>query len=779
MTKEIEEKVTGIYVHQLFFAEDSKYHIIRIELLTQIADFYPGDVLTITGNFNELTLNKTYEFHGEMIEHATYGHQFKAMMAMEVMPRERENIIHYLKSLKLKGIGERTIASLYDELGSNMLEIILNEDSQQLATLEINRWNSEKAQVLKEALLAQEQTQSYYYELITLGFSSHIIPQLFEHFGNSLQECIKENCYQILEIFDGITLKTLDEIVEAAFPEQLSKRLKYATIYYIKNICYQTGSTFVTKDELSKAIQADRLADSIEAMDLAIETLINEKKIYINQAGYALDYFYNTEKNIALKVNDLQSERGKYADYGEYINKYITLCEENFGIIYDNQQTSAIEQAFLQQLFLITGGPGTGKTTIIRAIIEIFRLLQKSEKIADAIIEQKIALLAPTGRAAQRLQDATGLSARTIHSFLGWDLHTNTYRNNEQNPISNITFVIVDEASMIDIWLFSAMLKALPNLQYLIIVGDADQLPSVSNGQAFLDLLSVEQVSHIALTKIFRQKENSTIIDVANQINLGKASDIYFNQSSDYSFIALTPNNLLIALEKICLNALKNGYELTEIQVLAPLYKGQVGIDLINKHLQKVFNPDTYEDYEHYHVANNVVFLPNDKVIQLKNMPDFDVYNGDIGQIVSIETGEKNTVDVCIDFNGTFVIYNREEMQQIKHGYCISIHKAQGSEFPVVIMPVFFQYGIMLYRQLLYTGASRAKKALVLLGVEQALLNGIQNDRKNLRQTMLTNFLSDETVAKFPDNLKEALSQGRIGEELSGITPWDFLERRV
>ncbi|MGL5041656.1 MAG: SF1B family DNA helicase RecD2 [Culicoidibacterales bacterium] len=770
-------QIEAEFIQQIFHSDESNYYIIRVKMLQSVENYAVGETLTVTGNFIDLAVNHQYCFSGNFTEHPKYGYQFQAVSMHEIMPKEKDNVVHYIKNLKIKGIGIKTIEQLYDHLGSNMLEQIATGDLEIFTDFSANRWNSEKAALLQMAIKGEQVVQTYFFELIKYGFPSHIVSQLHEHYREDLQIIVQTNCYQILDDFDGISIKVIDKIVEQHFPQQQIHRIGYAITYYIKKLCYQTGNSVITKEMIMAEMAKDSYGTTVnEDFSSALAKLITLKKVYEFDTGYALDFFYYTEKQVSLQLLLLKERNQQEHQYAHHIENYIGQCEERFGITYDEHQKAAMNQAFTDAVFLITGGPGTGKTTIIRAVLEIYMLLEKTKGLSDEQIENHIALLAPTGRAAQRMQDATHFSARTIHSFLGWDKHNNSYRYNDENPMSDIQFVIVDEASMIDIWLANALLKALPNLKHIIIVGDKNQLPSVSTGQFFSDSLASNTFSMLPLKKIFRQKENSTIIDVAAAINEGVVSDIYFQQSADYSFLELRPQQLLQALEKICLNATKKGYNVNQIQILAPLYKSQVGIDTINSHLQKFFNPDTYEADERFWQNEKVSFLPNDKIIQLKNMPELDVYNGDIGRIDSIEKITEKTYEIVIDFNGNYVIYTQEEMKLIRHAYCISVHKSQGSEFPIIIMPIFHQYSIMLYRQLLYTGASRAKHSLVILGQKQSLIEAIKNNHQNQRITLLKSFLTTEEFDNSdPETITEALNLGVIGEQLEGVEPYDFL----
>jgi len=775
MSEEI--NVRGTYEQMIFFAEDNNFSIIRIQLETPLAPFEIGDELIVTGHFQQLVAGTSYEFAGVLVDHVKYGNQFQAISALKTLPKEEENILRYLKNLKIKGIGAKTFSALYTFLGEDMLQRITEGTVAVFDGFSHPRWTEEKAQRLSEAIKAEQGTQAYFFTLIKMGFASHIVVSLQQTYGDELPQIIETDIYQLIDKFDGISLRMIDDIAQNFFIEQLPKRLYYAIIYHIKQHCYKTGSSVVTKDAIFAFFAQERAFTYAQTeIEATIDQLIKDKKLFFSAGVYALDFFYYTEQLISGRVRELGAETAAFSAHEPLIDQYIAECEYEFGITYAAPQLAAIKQALVHPLFLMSGGPGTGKTTIIRAILTIYQQLSKAHEtdLTDEKLADRIALLAPTGRAAQRMQETSGLSAKTIHRFLGWDLQTNSYRYNEDNPIKTVEFIIVDEASMLDMWVLSSLLKAVPHLKQLIFVGDADQLPSVGCGQCFSDLLQSDHIPHARLTHIFRQKEASTIIDVANSINAGRKTDLYFTQSTDYNFLPLDAHKLAAALTTITQNALNKGYDMYDIQVLAPLYKGTVGIDAINTHLQRVFNPDIYDDDERFVNHAGMTFLPNDKIIQLKNLPDFDVYNGDIGKISSITHYGKNEYEVEVSFNNNTLVYTKEEMKQVRLAYCISIHKSQGSEFKLIIMPIFSQYSIMLYRQLLYTGVSRAKKALIIIGNEQAFMQGIANNRADERKTLLRALLRED-AQDMPETLIEALERRIVGEALDGQSPWDFL----
>jgi len=409
----------------------------------------------------------------------------------------------------------------------------------------------------------------------------------------------------------------------------------------------------------------------------------------------------------------------------------IKQLEEFFEIRYNEEQFQAIKESYLRDFLIITGGPGTGKTTIMKGITELYR---QCNKLSYEKLQDKIALLAPTGRAAKRMSETTLLRASTIHRFLKWQKETNKFQVNEYNK-SRVELVIIDEASMIDTYLMASLLKGLSANCKIILVGDDHQLPSVGPGQLLHDLIASEKLTTVKLKELYRQGKDSNIITLAYDIRNGKVMRDVFNKEEDLTFISCTPDQVINHIKEISETYKDVSYK--DFQILAPMYKTYVGIDEINKQLQTIFNKKDKSKKEL--TIGEFTFREQDKVIQLTNMPEENVYNGDIGIIEQIITSPKK--EIHINFDGNVVKYTPSNFSNFRLAYSISIHKAQGSEFDIVIMPIVRNYNKMLYRKLVYTGVTRSKKKLYIIGDISALDIAVANTSVDIRRTTIKDFL--------------------------------------
>ena len=414
---------------------------------------------------------------------------------------------------------------------------------------------------------------------------------------------------------------------------------------------------------------------------------------------------------------------------------------------YATSQKEALETAINSKVMLLTGGPGTGKTTVIKGIVELYAEIHGLSLDYDDYNEDDypVVLAAPTGRASKRLQESTGLEAMTIHRLIGWNQETQP-EDILDNEI-NARLIIIDEMSMVDTWLFHQFLSAVPLDAQIVFVGDEDQLPSVGPGQVFKDLIDSKRIPRVNLTEVYRQQDGSSIVDLAHRMKVGEPIDIT-QRFHDRSFINCTSDQIPDVVDKVVKSAVSKGYNMSDIQVLAPMYKGNAGIKRLNQVLQSILNPKEKDSREIE--FGDVVFRKGDKVLQLVNRPNDNIFNGDIGVIVGIFWAKENALNkdvIVVDFEGNEITFTRQDLLELTHAYCTSIHKSQGSEFPIVIMPIVKQYFRMLQRPILYTGLTRAKQSLVLLGDPQAFDIGLKTkgqERLTQLNHLLKSYFGDE-----------------------------------
>jgi len=690
-------------------------------------DIYKGRTITFTGYFHELNENDIYIFYGSLVNHERYGEQFQVNAYERVMPLEKDSILEFLTSGLFKGIGEKKAKKIVDTLGKDTLNIILENPDNLLLIPGITSKNIE---VLHDKLVEYQASYKIIISLSELGFTTKDAMMIYKKYGSKAMEVVNDNIYKLIEDFMDLNFKKIDTIaLHQGISKNDSRRIQSGIIYVLSEVCNSLGHCYLFKDEifyyLSRALRTEITLDEfLESLDKLIVYL----KILKKDERYYLKEMLDAENRIVNRLKLLTKEKEVVND--NVLDEIKTL-EEYFSITYNNDQINAIKEAISQNFLIITGGPGTGKTTIIKAICEFFRL---KNNLSYEKLKEKLVLLAPTGRASKRMSEATLLSAQTIHRFLKWNKDTNTFAINEYHK-SDAEFVIIDEASMIDTILFDHLLKGLSYKTKIILVGDYHQLPSVSPGQVLRDLIESEKLPVVFLKELYRQKEDSNILSLAYNIQDGIINSDIFNKDPDLIHIDVDSNNLSLVLDEISREYLDMDYR--KFQVLAPMYKTLNGIDALNKHLQNIFNPKSKNKKEI--VLSDVIYREQDKVIQLSNMPDENVYNGDIGIIEKIENGNKKAI--YINFDGNLVKYTSSNFSKFKHGFAISIHKAQGSEFDVVLMPMVMEYKKMLYKKLVYTGVTRAKKKLIILGNLKALDIASKNNETDTRRTTIKELL--------------------------------------
>lgn len=692
-------------------------------------DVYVGRTITFTGYFHELNDLDTYLFYGNLVNHERYGEQFQVTSYERCKPEEKDAIVEFLTSGIFKGIGERKAKKIVDVLGKDTLNIILEHPDNLLLIPTITQKNVD---LLHTKLVEYESSYQTIIELGNMGFSTKDAMTIYNFYKQKTLDVINKNIYQLMEDILDMTFKKIDMVaIKMGILKNDTRRIQAGILYTIEELSNATGHCYFYKSELeSYTSRALSINLTNEELEQALEQLLLDLKIILKDDCYYLKNMYDAQTHIVRRFSLLHKQEDK--DYTK-IEELISELEDFFEIKYNNDQKEAIKNAYLKQFLIITGGPGTGKTTIIKAITELYRI---ANKISYEKLKEELALLAPTGRASKRMSETTNLPAQTIHRFLKWNKDTNTFAVNEKNK-SDVKFVIVDEASMIDTLLLDNLLKGLSYHTKIILVGDDHQLPSVGPGQVLRDLIESNKLNVCFLKELYRQGKDSNIISLAYDIKDQNIHEEIFNKDEDLTFIYCNSFDVKDKLKEICTTYQDMNDK--NFQVLAPMYKTLNGIDALNQTLQEVFNPKDKNKKEL--VVGEVVYREQDKVIQLTNMPEENVFNGDIGIIQKIETGTKKSIHV--DFDGNVVKYTPANFNKFKHGFAISIHKSQGSEFDIVIMPLVLGYNKMLYQKLVYTGVTRAKKKLYLIGEVEALSLAIKNTQTDIRRTTIKKLLQE------------------------------------
>lgn len=680
--------------------------------------------ITFTGYFSEINIDDILVLNGEFTRHNKYGDQFLANSYEVVLPEEKEGIVTFLSSDMFKGIGEAKAKKIYETLGDKTIDIIIHEPER---LNNIKGLTKKNIMVLQEKLLEYEDSIDTIIKLNEYGFSNKDSSSLYNKYKNKILEIIDVNVYDIVD--DEFNYKKIDLLaLKHGYSHMDKRRIKATILYVFDEVINTLGDTYLLYNEIYSYLNRAILSNvNFELFEECINELINEEKLVLDSDKYYIKKMYDAEKNITKRFVYLNNQKEENI---KKLNITVDAIENGNVITFNNKQQEAIINAFKYHLEIITGGPGTGKTTIIKSIVNLYQEFYKKSK--NEMLEE-VTLLAPTGRAAKRITETVGIKASTIHRFLKWNKETNKFKVNEHNKVDT-KLVIIDEASMIDTYLLDSLLKGLYYDTKIILVGDYNQLPSVGSGQILKDLIESEMFNVVKLTELYRQKENSNIITFAYDINHGECNFDIFNKEDDLTFIETDSYNLIDKFSEICY-AYKD-YNANDLIILAPMYKTVNGIDNLNLVAREIFNPS--DGIKEEIQIGDTKYREYDKVIELVNMPDDDVYNGDIGIIVEID---KHEMCIYVDYDGNIVKYNKSKFSNFRLGYVTSIHKSQGSEFKVVIMVILNEYNRMLYRKLLYTGVTRAKKNLYLLGEEKAIERAINNNIINDRKTTLLEFI--------------------------------------
>lgn len=686
-----------------------------------------GKIETFTGVLPEFNEKTIYQLNGTFTTHNKYGYQFQVDSFEIVLPEKKDELVDFLSS-DLFPIGEKTAKKIVGSFGEDTIDVILNNKEK---LLEIPRLGIEKINKINNILKEYQSTSNIVLELNRMGFNTKDSLMLLNKYKDKVIRIIDNNIYDLIDNIN-LNFKEIDTIaINNKYDLYDERRVEALIIYLLNEITFEQGDTYSFFQEIYNSIIKYLPDLKSEDLEYYLIKLSKQKRVVIKKEKYYLKELYDAEEYIADRIYRLNNmERRKLPKLKEKIKE----LEQKIGITYDESQKNAIITSLNNNFTITTGGPGTGKTTIIKGII---RMLVDTCHISP----QNIALLAPTGRASRKLIEVCNIPAYTIHKYLGWDKDNNTFSHNEIN-VCKEEYIIVDEASMIDTMLMFSLLKGTRLDSKFIFIGDYYQLPSVSQGQVLKDMIDSEVLDVIKLNNLYRQKDGNYIINLAHEIKNKELSDNFLTKKEDYNFIEVDNDYVLTSIKDIILKALEKGYREKDIQVLAPMYKSQNGIDNLNKMLQEIFNPKSNDKNEL--IVGNKIYREGDKILELVNDSDNSISNGDLGYIINITNKEKNgnkKNEIIVDFDGNIVSFSPDKFINITHGYAISVHKSQGGEFNMVIIPFVNSFKRMLYNKLIYTAVTRAKSKLILIGSREAFIYGVNNDYVNNRKTTLKEML--------------------------------------
>ena len=674
--------------------------------------------ITVRGIFTDVNIDISMTLYGYYTNNDKFGMQY-AVESYEIdIPTTKDGIIEFLASSFIEGCGERTAKKIVDYFGEKTLDIIKeNQDN----LLKIEGITAIRAAKIHNSLLNYNKSSDAILKFQNLGFTIEECSRIYNKFKDRIDEILGDYFYDLKEIID---FKKVDAIYKNNYSKDNDIRIKACILESMQILSFTNGDTYYYQEEILKVLEKEfSIILSEDVLDYLFDNLVNDEKIYIDGRRIYLMSYYKKELNIANTLKKINENSVKKI---VNLKEKLEDLEKKLGIDYNIDQEKAIITALNNNICIISGGPGTGKTTIINAITKLYI---EDKLLGPADIMESIALLAPTGRASKKLATSTNLPAYTIHRYLKWYKDSNDFFYNEYNK-TNHKLIIVDEVSMIDVDLFNALLNGISSNVKLILVGDTFQLPSVGPGLVLDDLISSDYFNFVPLNQIYRQSDNSYIAYLAKDIKNNDLSEEFLKKKDDYTFFQTDNSMIKDAIEQIIRISLKKKIDERKMQILAPMYKGENGIDNLNILLQKIYNPPSINKREIVYL--DITYREGDKVLQLLNDLEKNVFNGDIGYIKEINGG-----NITIDFEGNKVVYTKKDLKQIKHAYAITIHKSQGSEFEHVIMPISTSYYKMLYNKLVYTGVSRAKKSLTIVGSAQAFVKAINNNYSSNRKTSL------------------------------------------
>jgi exodeoxyribonuclease V alpha subunit len=719
----------GVIERLTFHSEDTGYAIARLKVPRA------AELVTIVGNFANIQAGQTLALEGTWRSHPKYGDQFQVTQYHETKPATLTGIEKYLGSGLIKGVGPITAKRIVAHFGLETLDII---ETQIQRLIEVPGIAKKRVKMIQTAWETQKSIKEVMVFLQGHGVSTTYAVKIYKQYGNNSISVVSENPYRLAMDIYGIGFVTADAIARNIGIEISSEFRSTAGIFHILGEAGEEGHCYLPQTELAERsvkllTHQDYQPDPETLKTLTTKLVVNEQLVMQgDHQGQFICYkpsVYHTEKGMAERIYQLL-QRKVNVDM-DRVNDWIDRYAARQNTILSDQQRQAVAMAANSSVLILTGGPGTGKTTTTRTIVALWKAMGKS-----------IALASPTGRAAQRLQEVTGCEAKTIHRFLEFDPSSMGFKRNQDNPLT-ANAIVVDEASMLDIFLAFSLIKAIPFGAQLLLVGDTDQLPSVGAGNVLKDLIDSQQAPVIRLTEVFRQAQASQIVQNAHRINTGKYPNMEkVSEQPQTDCIWLEMPNPQAGVQAICdiiAHLIPNlGFNpQQDLQVLCPMTRGEVGTRNLNQVLQLILNPP--DDAKPEIKRGNTIFRVGDRIMQLVNDYNREVFNGDIGTITGVDPEEQ---EVTVLFGTRQVTYDSADLNEITLARATTIHKAQGSEYPVVIIPMFMQHFLMLSRNLFYTGLTRAKKLAIIVGESKAIGLAVKQVSDRHRYTYLARRIS-------------------------------------